>query len=108
MRIHLPLLCTISLILTSVLAGCGTIGNPTSVNTPSRSGPAPAASAVAEQVDGVAPNRKQEVQFSEAMDPSTTNNQTFTVADSSGKAVTGAVSYNPDFNLATFLPNQPL
>lgn len=60
--------------------------------------------AVSKQVDGVAPNRKQEVQFSEAMDASTINSKTFQVTDGSGALVSGAVTYDPDFHVASFQP----
>ena len=91
------------------LSGCGStqMGSSLSGNN-SQSGTPPTVSAVAVQVNGVAPNRKQEVQFSEAMDPSTINTQSLQVADSSGKAVTGAVTYDPDFNTASFQPSPAL
>ena len=84
-----------------------------STNSPAPTGAAPTGAvptviAVGEQVNGVAPNRKQEVQFSEAMDPATINAQSFQVTDSSGKAMLGTVSYDPDFEIASFLPNPAL
>ena len=93
-----------------VLSGCSSSlmspgSNPVSA---SGSGPVPAVVAVGDQVNGVAPNRKQEVQFSEAMDPATINAQSFQVTDSSGKPASGIVSYDPDFETASFLPNPPL
>jgi hypothetical protein len=77
-------------------------------NSANPSGPAPTVVAVGDQVNGVAPNRIQEVQFSEAMDPSTINAQSFQVTDSSGKTMPGNVSYDPDFNTASYQPNPPL
>lgn len=53
-------------------------------------------------------NRKQEVQFSQAMDASTINAKSFTVTDSSGNAMTGAVSYDADFYTASFEPSPAL
>jgi hypothetical protein len=69
---------------------------------------APTVIAVAVQVNGVAPNRKQEVQFSEAMDSTTINTKTFTVTDSSGSSVGGVVGYDSDYKIASFLPDPPL
>lgn len=91
------------------LSGCGGTrmsSGPTGNNP--QTGTPPTVAAVGVQTNGVAPNRKQEVQFSEAMDPATINAQSFQVADSSGKAATGTVSYDPDFNTAGFLPNPAL
>ncbi|HLJ79643.1 MAG TPA: Ig-like domain-containing protein, partial [Acidobacteriaceae bacterium] len=105
------LFCTSAFTLASLLAGCGSTtvagfnggsGNPSSQAT------APTVAAVAEQTNGVAPNRKQEVQFSEPMAADTINAQTFVVTDASGKAVPGVVSYDSDFNLASFQPNPAL
>lgn len=56
----------------------------------------------------MAPNRKQEVQFSEAMDPRTINSQTFLVADANGKDVPGIVSYDANTNVASFQPKPAL
>lgn len=94
-----------------LLAGCGssTVSNPGGSGNPgSGSGPAPAVSASAMAATGVAPNNMLEVQFSEAMDATTINAKTFTVADSSGNAVSGAVSYDSDFNVASFTPTTAL
>ena len=66
---------------------------------------APTVVAVGLQNNGVAPNRVQYVQFSEAMDPSTINNQTFVVTDSGGRAVPGNVTYVASYNIAGFQPN---
>lgn len=87
------------------LSGCGSSLVTTSANT---LGAAPTVTATAVQVNGVAPNRKQEVQFSEAMDASTINARSFTVTDSSGNAVGGVVTYDADYDIASFLPNPPL
>lgn len=105
------LVCTSALAFIFLFAGCGTSVTPATSAAPSTnagSGPAPTVAAVAEQVDGVAPNRKQEIQFSEAMDPSTINSQTFQIADSSGKSVSGIVAYDPDFHTTTFQPSPAL
>ena len=92
------------------LSGCSSSLMSPSSNPVSNSGSgaAPVVVAIGDQVNGVAPNRKQEVQFSEAMDPSTINAQTFQVSDSSGKLAPGIVSYDPDFNIASFLPDPAL
>lgn len=70
----------------------------------SGSGPVPTVTAVSAQASGVPINRIQEVQFSEAMDPATITAQNFTITDGSGKAVTGTVAYDPDYNVASFTP----
>jgi hypothetical protein len=71
----------------------------------SGSGAVPTVIAVAEQLNEVAPNRKQEVQFSEAMDPATINTKILTAADSAGDPVAGVVGYDTDYNIASFQPN---
>jgi hypothetical protein len=91
-----------------VLSGCNSSLMSSSNNSSPGSGPVPVVVAIGDQVNGVAPNRKQEVQFSEAMDPSTINVQSFKVADASGKLAQGTVSYDPDYNTASFLPNPSL
>jgi hypothetical protein len=92
----------------AALSGCsGNVMTQSTISTPG-TGPAPTVVAVGEQVNGVAPNRKQEVQFSEAMDAATVNAQSFQVTDSSGKMVQGVVSYDSDFNTTGFLPNPAL
>lgn len=91
-----------------VLSGCGGTVAMDSKGSPSGTGPVPTVAAIGEQVNGVAPNRKQEVQFSEAMDPSTINAQSFQVTDSSGKLMQGTVSYDSNFNTVSFLPNPAL
>lgn len=95
------------------IAGCGMNGVPPNSSNrsnpaPMGSGPAPAVTAVAEQTNGVALNRKQEVQFSEAMNPGTINAGTFIVKDAGGNKVAGTVTYDPSFNLAVFQPDPPL
>lgn len=91
-----------------MLGGCGG----SSIN-PMNSGMAahgmpPTVSAVATQVNGVAPNREQEVQFSEPMDPATINAQSFKITDASGNAATGAVTYDSDLETASFMPSPAL
>ena len=94
------------------LAGCGSVtkkgsggaGGPTSPTSPTGTGPAPTVTAVGLQTNGVAPNRMQEVQFSEAIDSTTINSKTFTITDASGKAVAGTVAYDADYNVASFKP----
>ena len=105
---HVGFCTTPACICALVLSGCGGNVLTTSSNTPAPIGPAPTVIAVGEQVNGVAPNRKQEVQFSEAMDPSTINAQSFHVTDSSGKLAQGTVSYDPNFETASFLPTPAL
>jgi hypothetical protein len=107
MRAHALLASLSALTLTALLAGCGSTLMTISGNDPA-SGPAPTVTSAAEQVNGVAPNRKQEVQFSEAMDPTTINAKTFMVKDSSGVAVSGAVTYDTSYDIASFQPNPPL
>ena len=98
--------CVFSLPL--MLTGCGGSSmNPMNSGTAAQGTP-PTVSAVATQVNGVAPNREQEVQFSEAMDPSTINAQSFKVTDSSGNARAGSVTYDSNFDTASFLPNPAL
>lgn len=93
-----------------LLNGCGGTftSNANSSNPSSPSGPAPVVEALGEQVNGVAPNRWQYVQFNEPMDASTINSQTFMVADSSGRPVPGNVIYNANFEIAGFQPNPVL
>ncbi len=107
MKVHVFLSSLSALTLTALLAGCSSSLVTENATDPA-SGAVPTVSAVAEQVNGVAPNRKQEVQFSEAMDPSTINAQTFTVTDSSGNAVSGVVTYDASYDIASFQPNPPL
>lgn len=100
------LLCT-SLSFTSlILMGCGSNMNPSKL-AQSR-GAAPAVAAVALQVNGNAPNRKQEVQFAGPIDPNTINAQSFQVADSSGRPAPGTVTYDSNFDTASFLPTPAL
>jgi 6-phosphogluconolactonase (cycloisomerase 2 family) len=109
MRYTRLVLFSLSILAISVLlSSCGGALMADSKSPAPGTGPAPTVVAVGEQVNGVAPNRKQEVQFSEAMDSATINAQSFQVADSSGKMVQGAVSYDSDFNTASFFPNSPL
>jgi len=104
------LFCATAFTLSLVLASCGSISNPMVSNTTGNSGtgPVPTVSALAVEINGVAPNRKQEVQFSEAMNPDTLNAKTFLVTDAGGNHVTGTVSYDPDYNVAMFQPTPAL
>lgn len=97
---------TIAFTLTLFLASCGSISNPMVSNTTGNSGtgPVPTVSGLAVETNGVAPNRKQEVQFSEAMNPGTINAKTFLITDAGGNQVTGTVTYDPDYNVASFQP----
>jgi len=96
----------VSLAVSLGLTGCtSSIGSMT--GSSSGKGAAPTVTAVVLQQD-VEPNSKQEVQFSEAMDPGTINAQTFTVADSSGHAVAGVVSYDESYHIASFQPSPAL
>jgi methionine-rich copper-binding protein CopC len=109
-RFPFPGIC--ALLVVTFLAGCGSVtkkgsggaGSPTNPTSPTGSGAAPTVTAVGLQTNGVAPNRIQEVQFSEAMDSKTINNKTFTITDASGKAVAGTVAYDADYNVASFKP----
>lgn len=105
---HARLVLFSSLIAATSLTLSGCTGSLMSSNSATPTGPAPAMVAVGEQVNGVAPNRWQYVQFNEAMDPSTIDNRTFVVADSSGKPVAGTVVYNDGFQVAGFKPTPPL
>lgn len=58
---------------------------------------------VANQVNGVAPNREIGVVFSEDMDPSTINAQTFSIS-----GVAGTVSYDAASRIASLKPNNDL
>ncbi|SPE23476.1 exported hypothetical protein [Candidatus Sulfotelmatomonas gaucii] len=107
MKVHASPISLSALTLTVLLAGCSSTLMTENATDPA-SGAVPTVSAVAEQVNGVAPNRKQEVQFSEAMDASTINAKTFTVTDSSGNAVSGAVTYDASYDIASFQPNPAL
>jgi hypothetical protein len=101
------LVCTATLFTSLIVTGCGSSMHFTSGNAAQGAAP-PSVAAVATQLNGVAPNRKQEVQFSEAMDPATINAKSFQVADSSGSPLPGSVTYDPDFETASFLPNPAL
>lgn len=92
-----------------ILTGCGSnqiMSRSTLGSQPT--GPAPTVLAVAEQVNGVAPNRMQEVQFSEAMDPATINGSTFVVTDAGGNRMPGAIAYDATFHIASFQPEPAL
>jgi Big-like domain-containing protein len=100
---------TIAFTLSIYLASCGSVSHPVvSTTTNSGTGPVPTVAALAMQTNGVAPNRKQEVQFSEAMDATTINAKTFLVTDAGGNAVPGVVTYDSDYNVATFAPTPAL
>ena len=58
-------------------------------------------------VTGVALNAAVSATFSEAMDPSTLSTATFTV-ETGGVPITGAVTYDPAANIATFTPTSNL
>lgn len=100
-----------ALTLTMILAGCGVGSSPKFTGgsglTP-QAAAAPTVVSVGEQVNGDAPNRIQDVQFNEAMNSTTINNQTFLVKDGGGSAVPGVVSYNPQFQVASFKPTPAL
>ena len=102
------LLCTAAFTVATLLGGCGATSVPVSNNTNSGTGPVPTVIAQAVEVNGVAPNRKQEVQFSEAMNPATINDKTFVVTDAGGNTVPGDVSYDSSFNIGIFAPDPAL
>ena len=83
-----------------LLAGCA---GQTALQIQPNALPAPTVTGVANQVDGVAPNRAIGVVFSEAMNPSTINANTFYI-----QGVAGAVSYDATSRIATLKPNQSL
>ena len=112
MRATRPVLfCSTAFTLTFLLAGCGTMVSSrsnSSTGTAGPSGPPPTVVATALQVNGVAPNRRQEVQFSEPMNPASINNKTIQMRDADGNMVQGIVSYDPDFQVASFDPSPAL
>lgn len=89
--------CTGILVL---LAGCATQSAP---KIQPNGSPAPMVAGVANQVNGVAPNRAIAVVFSEPMNPKTINAQTFYI-----QGVTGAVSYDATSRTATLKPDRSL
>jgi len=100
--LRLTFVSLVACVFAAVLSGCGSsVMNSMAGNTPS-------VSAVGAEANGVAPNRWIYVQFNEAMDPSTINNQTMVITDSSGRPATGSVTYNSDFSVAGFQPNPAL
>lgn len=101
---------TIAFTISLYLASCGSISHPMVSNTTANSGtgPVPTVSGLAVEVNGVAPNRKQEVQFSEAMNPDTINAKTFLITDAGGNQVTGTVTYDSNYNVASFQPTPAL
>lgn len=101
-------LCTSAFTLAAFLGGCGANSVPVSNNTNHGTGPVPTVTAQAVEVNGVAPNRRQEVQFSEAMDPATINTKTFVITDAGGNAVAGDVSYDSNFKIGFFQPTPAL
>lgn len=84
------------------LAGC-TSGSSTSGTTPTVTLVAPVDGAI-----DVATNSKVVVTFSETMDATTMNTDSFTVKDASGTAVTGTISLNADTSIASFTPDSNL
>lgn len=108
-RLRSLLVCTCAFTFLTILFGCGANSVPLSSSNPNNgTGPVPAVTAQAIEVNGVAPNRKQEVQFSEAMDPATINNKTFAITDAGGNPVPGDVSYDSSFNIGIFQPTPAL
>lgn len=101
--LHLTLTGLISCAVALALSGCGS-----TVMNNSMAGHTPTVSGIGAEANGVAPNRWMYVQFNEAMDPSTINNQTMTVTDSSGRSVPGNVAYYSNFDVAGFQPNPAL
>ncbi len=89
------------LLATLFFAGCGS-------NAPLIQGTPPTVIGNAVQVDGVAPNRRQEVQFSQAMNASTINAQSLRVTDASGDTMPGTVTYDSNFDIASFQPTPAL
>ncbi|MFP5234580.1 MAG: Ig-like domain-containing protein [Acidobacteriota bacterium] len=101
--LHLTFTSLATCALIAALSGCGS-----SVMNNSMSGNPPAVSATGAEANGVAPNRAIYVQFNEAMDLSTINNQTMVLTDSSGRSVPGTVGYDSSFDVAGFQPNPAL
>jgi methionine-rich copper-binding protein CopC len=104
MSMRLPriyLLSAPSIALAVVLSGC-------SNSITMSSGAAPTVAALGEQANGFAPNRALYVQFNEAMNPATINDQTVTVKDSGGTAMAGKVTYDANFDVAAFQPDPAL
>jgi hypothetical protein len=106
---HALFLSTCALFLPAFLAGCGTSSVSANPGESTHgSGPVPTVTEQAVQVDGVAPNRSQEVQFSEPMDPATINSRTFILTDPDGNRVPGSVSYDSTFDVGIFQPSPAL
>lgn len=99
-------LCLPTFLAALALSGCGS--NLSSMSSSTPAGPAPAVAAMGVQTNGVAPNRWIYAQFNEPMNPATINRQTFTVADSGGKQVSGNVAYYPNYDIAGFQPSPAL
>lgn len=91
----------------NALAGGGSAPNPWTFTTGSTSDTTPptvTSTNPANAATGVAINTSINATFSEAMDPSTINTGTFTVAGPGVTPVTGTVTYNPISRVATFTP----
>ncbi len=114
MRTFHPRLRSLAWLLTlaSALTACGGGKDPilgTSQGTalaPSVSATAPLARNPA--ITGVAINTQVTATFSKAMNPSTLNTSTFTLACPAETPVTGTVSYDADSRVATFVPSANL
>jgi hypothetical protein len=115
MRTFPPRLRTLAWLLTfaSALSACGGgqdpilgTGNSAPLLAPSVSATAPLARNPA--VTGVAINTQVTATFNKAMNASTLNTSTFTLACPAGTAVTGTVSYDTNSHVATFVPTVTL
>lgn len=94
---RLTLFSSVACLAAMLFSGCGS-----TVMNNAMAGHAPTVASVGVQTNGVAPNRALSVQFNEAMDPSSINGQTMMVKDAGGNAVSGSVTYDQNFNVATF------
>lgn len=110
MRTFPPRLRTLAWLLTlvSALTACGGGKDPI-LGTSQGAAVAPSVSATAPlarnpAVTGVALNTQVTATFNKAMNASTLNTSTFTLACPAGTAVTGTVSYDANSRVATFVP----
>jgi hypothetical protein len=81
----------------------------TTGNTTCQSGPPTVISVTPpDGANGICPNTVVVATFSEAMNPSTINTTTFTLAAPGNAAVAGTVTYDAPSHVATFTPTSPL
>jgi hypothetical protein len=101
-------ICAASLALSGCSGGMTPFGSGSATGPGSGPVSAPTAAAPIVQAYAVAPNGMLEVQFNEAMNPATIDAESFTVANRAGERMPGTVSYDPNFDLAIFVPKPAL